>query len=100
MEQKEAITVLKKYNSWRRGKGKKYAQPWFPKDLTPEVIGQAIDYAIEQLGHGIGKTEFIVLTDMARHGQKSFIADGCSKDNAKAALSAAGKVCRRLDKVA
>ena len=48
----------------------------------------------------IGKTEFIVLTDMARHGQKAFIADGGSKDDAKAALSAAGKVCRRLDKVA
>ena len=36
----EALETLKKYNKWRRGKGKKYAQPGFPADLTPELIGQ------------------------------------------------------------
>ena len=46
MKVSEALETLKKYNKWRRGKGKKYAQPGFPADLTPELIGQAIDRAI------------------------------------------------------
>ena len=99
MEQKEAISVLKKYNSWRRGKGKKYAQPGFPKDLTPEVIGRAIDYAIEHLGHRIGKFEFTLLTDMADRFY-NMLNNPTDKNKCKPVLAAAKKVCRRLDKIA
>ena len=99
MKVSEALETLKKYNKWRRGKGKKYAQPGFPKDLTPEVIGQAIDYAIEHLGRRIGKFEFTLLTDMADRFYKT-LTNPADKDKCKPALSAAKKVCRRLDKVA
>ena len=61
MKVSEALETLKKYNKWRRGKGKKYAQPGFPADLTPELIGQAIDRAILTMEDRIPHDDFLVL---------------------------------------
>ena len=61
MKVSEALETLKKYNKWRRGKGKKSAQPGFPADLTPELIGQAIDRAILTMKHRIPREDFLVL---------------------------------------
>ena len=61
MKVSEALETLKKYNKWRRGKGKKYAQPGFPADLTPELIGQAIDRAILTMKHRIPREDFLVI---------------------------------------
>ena len=61
MKVSEALETLKKYNKWRRGKGKKYAQPGFPADLTPELIGQAIDRAILTMKHRISYEDFLFL---------------------------------------
>lgn len=47
MEIEEAYKLLKEYNKWRKGKGKKYAQPGMPLDTTK--IGLAIDIAIAHL---------------------------------------------------
>ena len=64
MKVSEALETLKKYNKWRRGKGKKYAQPGFPADLTPELIGQAIDRAILTMKHRIPREDFRVLDEI------------------------------------
>ena len=61
MKVSEALETLKKYNKWRRGKGKKYARPGFPADLTPELICQAIERAILTMKHRIPRYAFIVL---------------------------------------
>ena len=57
----EALETLKKYNKWRRGKGKKYAQPGLPSGLTHELIGQAIDRAILTMKNRIPHDDFLVL---------------------------------------
>lgn len=44
MNYEESYKLLKQYNKWRRGKGKKYSQPGFPFDVKD--IGVAIDNAI------------------------------------------------------
>lgn len=43
----QAYKLLKEYIKWKRGKGKKYAQPGMPFDVA--MIGQAIDVAINHL---------------------------------------------------
>ena len=40
------LNKLKEYQAWRRGEDKR---PLADTDLTPEVIGQAIDWAIAEL---------------------------------------------------
>lgn len=93
MKVSEALETLKKYNKWRRGKGKKYAQPGFPADLTPELIGQAIDRAIQMMKHYIPHDDFIVLNCIVSewiHSRKS----------AKIKLTDAQKVAiRKMNKV-
>ena len=64
MKVDEALEVLKKYNKWRRGKGKKYSQPGFPDDLTPELIGLSIDRAIQMMKHYIPREDFLVLNEI------------------------------------
>ena len=64
MKVDEALEVLKKYNKWRRGKGKKYSQPGFPSDLTPELIGLSIDRAIQMMKHYIPRDDFLVLNEI------------------------------------
>ena len=71
MKVSEALETLKKYNKWRRGKGKKYAQPGFPADLTPELIGQAIDRAILPMKHRISYEDFLVLNTLVAECIKS-----------------------------
>lgn len=75
MKVSEALETLKKYNKWRRGKGKKYAQPGFPADLTPELICQAIDRAILTMKHRIPNYALIAI---------DILVDECVK-NRKAA---------------
>ena len=97
MEQKEAITVLKKYNSWRRGKGKKYAQPGFPADLTPELIGQAIDRAILTMKHRIPREDFLVLDTLVAECVKNRKAAKVKLTDAeKSAIRKMAKVVRYI----
>jgi len=56
MKQEEVIKLLKEFNKWRRGKGKKYSQPGLP--LNPTEIGEAIDFAIEHLSYRISPSQF------------------------------------------
>ena len=97
MKVSEALETLKKYNKWRRGKGKKYAQPGFPADLTPELIGQAIDRAILTMKHRIPHGDFLVI---------DLLVDECVKnrkaakvkitDTEKAAIRKMAKVIRQI----
>lgn len=62
MEIEEAYKLLKEYNKWRRGKGKKYAQPGIPFDVTE--IGKAIDLAIDRLSWLLDGDEFIRIVSL------------------------------------
>lgn len=44
---KECARELREYNRWRRGKGRKYAQPGVP--FNPAELGKVIDDAIVHL---------------------------------------------------
>ena len=57
MEIEEAYKLLKEYIKWKRGKGKKYAQPGMPFDVIE--IGKAIDLAIDRLSLLLDGDEFI-----------------------------------------
>lgn len=114
MNQEEAIKLLKEFNKWRRGKGKKYSQPGLP--LNPVEIGHAIDYAIEHLSYRIPPVEFINIVDAAqatlKRIEKYVVAVGKGKIEAmpemplpmakdryealRQAIQAGRKVCRRI----
>ena len=97
MKVNEAIETLKKYNKWRRGKGKKYAQPGFPADLTPELIGQAIDRAILTMKNRIPHEDFLVLDEIVAewvHNRKA--AKVKLTDAEKAAIRKMAKVVRYI----
>ena len=97
MKVSEALETLKKYNKWRRGKGKKYAQPGFPADLTPELIGQAIDRAILTMKHRIPNEDFIVIVKIVNewvHSRKS--AKVKLTDSEKVAVRKMAKVVRQI----
>ena len=97
MKVSEALETLKKYNKWRRGKGKKYAQPGFPADLTPELIGQAIDRAILTMKHRIPRYAFIVIAEIVKewvHNRKA--AKIKLTDIEKDAIRKMAKVVRQI----
>ena len=97
MKVSEALETLKKYNKWRRGKGKKYAQPGFPADLTPELIGQAIDRAILTMKHRIPNEDFIVIVEIVKewvHSRKA--ANVKLTDSEKVAVRKMAKVARQI----
>ena len=97
MKVSEALETLKKYNKWRRGKGKKYAQPGFPADLTPELIGQAIDRAILTMKHRIPHEDFIVIVEIVKewvHNRKA--AKIKLTDAEKSAIRKMAKVVRQI----
>ena len=97
MKVSEALETLKKYNKWRRGKGKKYAQPGFPADLTPELIGQAIDRAILTMKHRISYEDFLVLNTLVAECIKSRkAAKGKLTDAEKSAIRKMAKVVRYI----
>ena len=97
MKVSEALETLKKYNKWRRGKGKKYAQPGFPADLTPELIGQAIDRAILTMKHRISYEDFLVLNTLVAECIKSRkAAKGKLTDAENAAIRKMAKVVRYI----
>ena len=96
MKVSEALETLKKYNKWRRGKGKKYAQPGFPADLTPELIGQAID-AILTMKHGIPREDFLVLDTLVAECVKNRKAAKVKlTDVEKDAIRKMAKVVRQI----
>lgn len=97
MKVSEALETLKKYNKWRRGKGKKYAQPGFPADLTPELIGQAIDRAILTMKNRIPHEDFIVIVEIVKewvHNRKA--AKVKLTDEQKVAIRKMEKVARQI----
>lgn len=97
MKVSEALETLKKYNKWRRGKGKKYAQPGFPADLTPELIGQAIDRAILTMKHRISHEDFLVLYTLVAECVKNRKAAKVKlTDLEKAAIRKMAKVARYI----
>ena len=97
MKVSEALETLKKYNKWRRGKGKKYAQPGFPADLTPELIGQAIDRAILTMKHRISYEDFLLLNTLVAECIKSRKAAKVKLTDAeKAAIRKMAKVVRYI----
>ena len=97
MKVSEALETLKKYNKWRRGKGKKYAQPGFPADLTPELIGQAIDRAIQMMKHYIPREDFLVLDTLVAECVKNRKAAKVKLTDAeKAAIRKMVKVVRYI----
>ena len=97
MKVSEALETLKKYNKWRRGKGKKYAQPGFPADLTPELIGQAIDRAILTMKNRISYEDCLVLNTLVAECIKSRkAAKGKLTDAEKAAIRKMAKVVRYI----
>jgi hypothetical protein len=68
MEIEEAYKLLKEYNKWRRGKGKKYAQPGMPLDTTK--IGLAIDVAINHLSWLFSGNDLIRLVSLVSKEHK------------------------------
>ena len=97
MKVSEALETLKKYNKWRRGKGKKYAQPGFPADLTPELIGQAIDRAILTMKHRIPRYAFLVLDTLVAECVKNRKAAKVKlTDVEKDAIRKMAKVVRQI----
>ena len=97
MKVSEALETLKKYNKWRRGKGKKYSQPGFPADLTPELIGQAIDRAILTMKHRIPREDFLVLYTLVSECVKNRKAAKVKlTDTEKVAVSKMAKVVRQI----
>ena len=98
MKVSEALETLKKYNKWRRGKGKKYAQPGFPADLTTELIGQAIDRAILTMKNRIPRYAFIVLDALVAEGVNNRKAAKVRlTDPEKAAMRKMAKVVRQIN---
>ena len=97
MKVSEALETLKKYNKWRRGKGKKYAQPGFPADLTPELICQAIDRAILTMKHSIPREDFRVLDEIVAEWVRDRKARKVKLTDAqKAAVRKMAKVVRQI----
>ena len=97
MKVSEALETLKKYNKWRRGKGKKYAQPGFPADLTPELIGQAIDRAILTMKNRIPHDDFLVLDTLVSECVKNRKASKAKLTDAeRAAIRKMAKVARYI----
>lgn len=97
MKVSEALETLKKYNKWRRGKGKKYAQPGFPADLTPELIGQAIDRAIQMMKHYIPREDFLIIDTLVAECVKSRkVAKVKLTDSEKVAVRKMAKVVRQI----
>lgn len=97
MKVSEALETLKKYNKWRRGKGKKYAQPGLPADLTPELIGQTIDRAIQMMKHYIPREDFLTLNAIVSewiHNRKA--AKIKLTDAQKVAIRKMAKVVRQI----
>ena len=93
----EALEVLKKYNKWRRGKGKKYSQPGFPSDLTPELIGLSIDRAIQMMKHYITHEDFLIICEIVNewiHNRKA--AKVKLTDEQKVAIRKMEKVARQI----
>ena len=97
MKVDEALEVLKKYNKWRRGKGKKYSQPGFPADLTPELIGLSIDRAIQMMKHYIPREDFLVLDTLVAECVKNRKAAKVKlTDVEKDAIRKMAKVVRQI----
>ena len=97
MKVSEALETLKKYNKWRRGKGKKYAQPGFPADLTPELIGQAIDRAILTMKNRIPHDDCLVRGTLVAECVKSRKASKVKLTDAEeAAIRKMAKVVRYI----
>lgn len=93
MDANEALETLKKFNKWRRGKGKKYSQPGFPADLTPEGIGLAIDKAISTLKHRIPHNDFVVLYQIVESCKSMGVR---FNDEQKAAVAKMRKVVKYI----
>lgn len=62
---KQAAKLLKEYNKWRRGKGKKYSIPGFP--FSVKEIGEAIDLAADIMSYCISPEGFITLVDASKN---------------------------------
>ena len=93
----ETVSILKEYNKWRRGKGKKYAKPGLPSGLTPELIGQAIDRAILTMKHRISYEDFLVLNTLVAECIKSRKAAKIKLTDAEnAAIRKMAKVVRYI----
>ena len=97
MKVSEALETLKKYNKWRRGEGKKYAQPGFPADLTPKLIGQAIDRAIQMMKHYIPREDFIAIVEIVKEWVNNRKAAKIKlTDEQKVAIRKMEKVARQI----
>lgn len=93
----ETVSILKEYNKWRRGKGKKYAKPGLPSDLTPELIGQAIDRAILTMKNRIPREDFLVLDKLVAECVKNRKAAKVKlTDSEKGAIRKMAKVVRYI----
>lgn len=97
MQTVETIRVLKGYNKWRRGKGRKYSQPGFPFDV--KEVGEAIDAAILHLSKRMDRDDFITMAAFAEEAVKTRKVNKMKmSDNEKKALRSMRKVVRFLVK--
>ena len=90
MTPKDTAKILKEYNKWIRGKGRKYSQPGFP--FSPTDIGNAIDSAVSILTHYLDKDKFRLVAECAYRDSKS-----ASKEE-RAAIRSAMRIVRYLKK--
>lgn len=88
MDLKECVKLLKRYNLWRRGRGKKYSQPGFP--FSPTELGIAIDTAIANLSYGIEPSMLDALVGMAKRS--------CESEDDKKVVRYAVRLLRKLGK--
>lgn len=94
MDRVEAIKILKEYNKWRRGRGKKYSQPGFPNDLSVKDIGLAIDFAIDRLVLGI-PDEYVVELYHAANEHRKATKDGALKEPCAFVKKIVARIVRR-----
>lgn len=97
MGTQEVINVLREYNKWRKGKGRKYSEPGFPFDV--KEIGKAIDAAIVHLSKRMDRNDFITMSAFAEEAVKTRKVNKMKmSDNEKKALRSMRKVVRFLVK--
>lgn len=96
MTHEKAYNILKEYNKWRRGKGKKYASPGLPFDT--KVIGDAIDCAVNVLKYQLTVSDFVLLVNMADLGHSIMKKSNTSNQYNIEALRNAKSIARKLVK--
>lgn len=92
----ECATEIREYNRWRRGRGRKYAQPGVPFNAT--ALGIILDDAVTHLKHIPDVATLTTLVGMA----DKFVATlpkGADRTNGRFAIRAMNRYIRKMEKV-